>query len=596
MDASNSIIGDAELRDLLMTLLIEGPEDDCLTETLINMEQTIAFSPEVLIPVPAGLEQQLLTGLNKTAAASLKTAGKFGLKWLFTGLGGACVATGIIAYQQLQPNNDQPRARLAVTATKSTQQQDSVKNDSLAPIQTPAISTPQDVTKPLTELALPSPETSGTVWFSAEPEVREMADREEPVESPELAFRTDHIISPADSPDSLDVQDSVFTNVKRLELIIDNGDISISQVEGDQVTIKGLNPQISANQNNGTLLVTDDLKKNIRKNHRVDRIINIQGTFLQIEVPKGTTIKLVSTNGTVKLDGIQAETCEVEAGFGDVLISNCNAKTTVSATAGFLRMTGMTGDIHAKSSFGDMELADINGTIHAEIASGLFIGKKLTGAISIDSDFGDVVLENIIGKLEVQTNSGNLNADSISGPSFTITSSFGDIDLHKINAPSLVTANSGNIEIEAMTGTLTVISNFGNITLQEIEGNIKVDGNSGDIDIRNLDGDMVVDSQFGNLDVKNSKGNAILNLNSGDLNVRDMELNDSLNLHVDFGNSKIGLKNDYDDIRFDVEASMGVVKITKGSMKLEKENGLILREKGRISVKGEVSSGNMTFN
>lgn len=596
MDASNSIIGDAELRDLLMTLLIEGPEDDCLTETLINMEQTIAFSPEVLIPVPAGLEQQLLTGLNKTAAASLKTAGKFGLKWLFTGLGGACVATGIIAYQQLQPNNDRPGANLAVTATKSTQQQDSVKSDSLAPIQTPAISTPQDVTKPLTELALPSPETSGTVWFSTESEVREMADREEPEEPIEVALRTDHIISPADSPDTLDVQDSVFTNVKRLELIINNGDVSITQVEGDQVTIKGMNAQLSTNHNNGTLLVTDDQKMIPRKRRCNDCDDENQVAFLEIKVPMGTTIKLVSTNGTVRLDGIQAETCEVEAGFGDVLISNCKAKTTVSAADGFLHMTGMTGDIHAESSFGNMELEDINGTIHAEIASGLFTGRNLTGAVSIESDFGDVVLDNVVGKLEVQTNSGTLRADSISGPSFIISSSFGDIDLHEISAPSHITANSGNIEIEAMTGTLTVISNFGNITLREIDGNIKVNGNSGDIDIHNLNGDMVVDSQFGNLDVKNSKGNAILHLNSGNLNVRDMELNDSLNLHVDFGNSKIGLKNDYDDIRFDVEASMGMVKITKGSMKLEKENGMILREKGRISVKGEVSSGNMTFN
>lgn len=595
MDASNSIIGDAELRDLFKTLLMEGPEDNCLTETLINMEQTIAFSPEVLIPVPAGFEQQLLTGLNKTAAAGLKTAGKFGLKWLFTGLGGVCVATGIITYQQLNPENNRPATVFAATATDSTQQQNPVKKDSLVPIQPSAISAPQDVTKPLTELALPSPETPGIVWTNTVSEAREMAYREDPPAPEERALRTDNLISQTVLPDSTGTQDSVFTSVKRLELILNNGDISITQVAGEQLTIRGMSPQLSANQSGGTLLVTDRKKTSGKTRCRNCDTEN-RDMYLQIEVPAGTIIKLVSSNGMVKLDGIQAETCEVEAGFGDILISNCKAKTTVSAANGFLYMTGITGDIHAVSSFGDMELAEINGTIHAEIASGLFTGRKLTGALSVESDFGDVILDNIVGKLEVSTNSGTLRADSITGPSCTISSSFGDINLHEINAPAHITANSGNIEIEAMTGTLTVISDFGNITLRELNGNIRINGNSGDIDIHNLNGDMVVDSQFGNLDVRNSKGNAVLSLNSGNLDASDMELNDSLNLHIDFGNSKIGLKNDYDDIRFDVEASMGTVKITKGSMKLEKENGLILREKGRISIKGEVTSGNMTFN
>jgi hypothetical protein len=95
--------------------------------------------------------------------------------------------------------------------------------------------------------------------------------------------------------------------------------------------------------------------------------------------------------------------------------------------------------------------------------------------------------------------------------------------------------------------------------------------------------------------MKDTKGNVSVQANSGDINGNNVEVTDSLSVAVDFGNSDIELVNSADNLRFDVEASMGTAKIHKGNVKLEEEDGHIITDKGRISIKGTAQSGNVSF-
>lgn len=588
MNAYNSTISDLELRDLFRTALIEGDETHALTETFIEMEQKMVFSGEAAFVLPLHKEQELFNQLNHGLGAKLSTAGKLGMKWIFTGIGGACVATGLVVYTRLRPDHDQPGRQdivpAAVTTVDSTQHP--ALPDSIL-VQAPTDSfTPEPVTKQPNTPALLSPAISNTISLRTDRPVqeREAAARGEEPEQPELpAYR---------SADEL--SDTLFHGVKRLEIDIDVADIHILPSHNEDLALAYPLQAAAVEQRGGSLLITSP--KNMKK--KLIRIGNkvMEGQVLNIRVPQGTELILHTSAGLIAIDSIRGNNCEVHCDFGDIRILSSTMNTTVLASSGKVRFENHHGDIDATSSFGDVYLSQINGKVKAQVDSGNLNGSDIDGATDIECNFGNIDLANARGEITLHAASGNITLNGAGGGSCSIVSDFGNLELSDLRANTHLVANSGNIALQGMTGRLEIESTFGNITTTDVHGELKLSSSSGSATIRDLEGDLQANIDFGDLKIQNSKGNASLVVTSGSIETRDMELTDSLDIFIDFGDGKIGLKNKNEELRFDLESTYGKVKINKGDLKLEKENGAVTGGTGRIAVRGTTSSGSLTFN
>lgn len=608
MSAYNSILSDQELRDLFKTALMDGEDNDALTETFIEMERKMVFTAEAAIALPLFREQELLSKLH--ASLGTKVAGKLALnlKWLLGGFGGLCVATGVVVYnQQQQPEIPRSSTLITNTLPDSSAAQPANNPVDTALVQTPALFTPNPVTKPTYSLEPLPPVSARTdsrmdqslsdkeaAWGLGEPPIAyEPAPPMTyvPVEPMYCAPVPQITYDNGFEDDTLAPSDTIFRGIKRLEVNIQIGDIHIMPSPNGDLKMSGFFKQEDCETNGSTLWITSEQKK-----YRLLKHIGPEEHLLHFEVPAGTELVLNTASGQIHIDGMNGGSCKAETHFGDVHILNSRMNTTVSASSGMIDLMDITGNVNIDGSFGDIHLANITGTVNAHVASGEFIAEHLNGNATVTSDFGDLTIIRAAGELTVTANSGNTHLDSITAHHCTIISNFGDVELTDIIANVQLQVNSGNITLRNLQGDLHAESAFGNATIDHMNGELTLTGNSGNLIIDNHKGNMTIDSQFGNLTIHDSKGNADLTVNSGNIDVKDMDLTDQLIVSVGFGNSKIGLKNDYKDIRFELEAQMGKVKISKGDMKLEKENGIILVEQGRINVKGSASSGNMTFN
>ena len=637
----DSTLSDSQLREMLKQVVLTGDDNDKLTTTLLDMEQKFVFATTAAIAIPIASETALLTKLS--GGAVYKTAAKLGLKWLFGGIGGVCVtATSILVYQQQQPQEPQQQKPL-ITHTQQYPDTSNFfvasKTDSVG--STPTISTPREVTEQPYELLPLSPvmpivstplERQETVVvgklpkrsltnivFLAPEYVYLMhaytyprngataaleslfylnAERYAPPAQWEEWEGYDELseLAPLDWYDDSSEEDTVvppqsFEGVKTLKIDVDFGNITISRGTGSEVIIDQPEGLIATDQDKSTLSVF--MKPMDRKEKK--RCNEMPSFDLNVTVPAGTNLDVATSSGSVYIENMEGKTCEVTNNFGDIMISNCVADVKATASSGSVTLMGITGKTDVHSYFGNVSLEHIQGVVTTHISSGSYSANDIGGDVTIQSDFGDITLSNAKGNATINSSSGSVTLDSLDGKLLKLTSNFGDVKLNSINAVSTIVSNSGNIEIDQLTGNLNLNTQFGEVDIDKLTGDLQLYGNSGNIYLKNMVGDMVVDSQFGNVSMKGTKGNVAVQANSGDINGRQVEVTDSLTVAVDFGNSDIELLNNADDLRFDVEASMGTASINKGGLKMEKDDGHIITEKGRISIKGTAQSGDISF-
>lgn len=646
MSTFNSSLSDQELRSLLKSVIIDGGEDSLLTENLIEMERKFAFSAAPIVAIPLGMEQQLLSQLNHTAALT-KVAGKIGMKWLFTGLGSVCVATaGIVTYNQLSQQPPAPQPQSAIVAplirTEDTTKTAEPPLAPLPPLTSIPVHTPSTFITPVTEQAfdleplsptLPTP-VSSSISYSFNGGGQETAVRGyyklallspmqivlpqlyiavAPPTPPDFCngilelYGAADPIDPAEEADYYDAVDdeeaetpitidTVFSDVKRIELNIDLGDIEVHAATGKDVKLSGTSDVLEYEQEKGTLKIGSAGGKkrcNIIRLGKKDEEIR----ELHLEVPHGTELILNTANGNITVADIKGSRCEAVCSFGNISIMAQQGDVRAIASSGDVHLSDIKGNVDVNSSFGDLNISHVTGDVIAVASSGNFFGTDFGGKTDIHSDFGDILLNDIGGSLKADANSGNIVIDSANVSSCVITSNFGDVTLSEIHAPSMIlSVNSGNLMAKTIVAPMVVDSNFGNAEVSDMTGDLVLRGNSGDITINKISGNIDIDNQFGDLSITDSKGTVKLDVNSGDIESKNMELTGPMTVSLGFGDGKIGLKNDIDDLSFDVEASFGKVKINKGNTKIERENGSIFREKGPIPIKGNASSGNITFN
>lgn len=600
MNAFDSTITDRELRDLFKARILAADGDDFVTDKFIEMEAKLAFATPAVVFIPTGKEQELLSKLGMKSSAKL--IGKVGLKWLFTGLSCATVAVATVVYKL---NEDpEPKKPVVVAAVNAAPEQndttivapeiETVTTDSTKP--TPAI-LPEIVTKPMLEQLSPFLAEALPVARITPPAMPTLPRGIAvlgilPVEPPNYFFSM-----------GSEETDTTFVGVNQLDVDAVQSNIFVKPSPDSKVHIRTVIPT-STNKSDQEIPIYpleyerdgSTLHVNLNSNARCGSGHD-PSAAMYIEIPEGVHMALRTTSGDIEVKGQRGGHCEAESDFGNVRITDCKVPVEAVANSGYIHITDVTGNVRADASFGDITLSSVNGTINAHASSGKINGTMLRGNTTIVSDFGAVELNRVSGMLSLQATSGKVTIDSLNAPTCNIYNSFGDVTLTNVQATTMLNVDSGNITVEDLTGDLTAESAFGNVSITKMKGKLILDGSSGDTKIMYLDGNLDLESDFGNIVLVQTKGAAVITSHSGSVTGKDMELTGDMEVNLDFGNGNFQLKNNYDDLSFNLETDFGKVKVAKGGLKKEAANGSIVMnvDNSKILITGKASTGSITF-
>ncbi len=192
----------------------------------------------------------------------------------------------------------------------------------------------------------------------------------------------------------------------------------------------------------------------------------------------------------------------------------------------------------------------------------------------------------------VTNSSGDVFAQDLSGSICELVATSGEVRAKNIQTNLRILTTSGDLKAENIAGEIRAKTTSGNQQLYEIVGNVETDATSGDIRIKKVEGNIEATSTSGEINLENTKGILNLRSTSGDIEGREVLLTGNANFKSTSGAIDIRLKNNMQELTFDLEASSGNLKAgsIRSDRRLYVKNG-----EGNIKIRGVSSSGNQNY-
>jgi DUF4097 and DUF4098 domain-containing protein YvlB len=573
MSEFNSILTDKELRGLFQQYLLEQEEDNALTEKMIEMESKIAFGAVPVMALAVPHEAEMIGRLTKSFAA------KTGLYAWTLGLGlSAVLSIGIYTWSG---SGKQEKSAPVIEPKDAPVKENRVPDAS--PANLPV--NPQNNTAYFN----PPADTGGTKEkLSMEPLLSE--DYTEPKKEDNRALspvinlpvinsvlnvtainQSNQVIDNGKrkkgEPEIAATIDTVYKDIKRIEVDAGVCNLNVNRGKSDLVTIKG---QVAI-EAKGIVKKPDYTIKHERRGDvlkiRVEQSGNCNvivgslniNAYLNVEVPAGTDVDLQNSSGDITLTGLDGRLCKVKSNYGDITAGKINTAFDFSAQSG------------------DITIADCN------------------GGANLQSSYGDIKIDRHKGNTEVKLASGNLTVTELTADRFEVSSSYGNVNLKDVVAPLTLKVGSGDVHLDNIKGDVAVQSTYGNQHLRSIFGNFMSVSTSGDVKIENLTGDMNIQSTYGNVNAYGCSGNILIRSQSGDIKGKNIKLHDALDLSATYGNINMQLENPMEDLSFDLMAVSGQLNVKKGGTDMNGKEGKLRLDKGKIHVKGITTSGDQVY-
>lgn len=378
-----------------------------------------------------------------------------------------------------------------------------------------------------------------------------------PTEKEEAAHPVAKVIvdDSLDKAASTDI-DTIFRNIKRIEVHVDFCNVNVSANKEDHVSMTG---RISETSGSYVVLgrrayrktnlrlkyaVKDTVLKVWMENEKTNekrftKDINTESSVLNFKVPKGTNVDVVDDSGNISASGLTNKSTHLQASFGNIKASDMSSSMVVHVSSGNIVLSRITGDIKSDNSFGHQLLEDIKGFVLLRTSSGNSTIKNLKGNADIKTSFGHQVVENVLGNIIAHVSSGNLTVKFLKGDADCRTS-------------------------------------FGTQQFEQVVG------------------DIIAKSSSGSIKVSDSKGKLMLGTSFGNITGKNVTLVNSADFKSSSGNIQMQLMNNMDDLSFDLKASSGSLLVEKANLKGSSSESLTLGQ-GTIVVRGISSFGNQVY-
>ncbi len=144
-----------------------------------------------------------------------------------------------------------------------------------------------------------------------------------------------------------------------------------------------------------------------------------------------------------------------------------------------------------------------SGHVQAGFTVEVTIPARFNAEVSMAS--GDILLEDLVGTLNLTTASGDVNIETVQGPSITIQAASGDVIANRLDGWVSISTASGDIEIQQVIGPsaeLNVAS--GDILVQSIEADL--------VEVNSASGDVTIERLMGQVNASTASGDVTLGL------------------------------------------------------------------------------------
>ena len=193
-------------------------------------------------------------------------------------------------------------------------------------------------------------------------------------------------------------------------------------------------------------------------------------------------------------------------------------------------------------------------------------------------------------ELTIENSSGDIRISGLEAKELQVGATSGDVMMKEIYADVRLSTTSGDVTLRMINGNVSMRSTSGDQEYFDITGDLKTQATSGDIEIAKLNGDLDVTSTSGDMDFDDVSGRINATSTSGDIQGEYILLTQDSRFKSTSGNIYMELKNDLDEVGFDLRATSGDLEVGR----LDGEDHLVIR-RGDILVTGISTSGDQTY-
>jgi DUF4097 and DUF4098 domain-containing protein YvlB len=401
------------------------------------------------------------------------------------------------------------------------------------------------------------------------------------------------------------ISDTLFFGIKRLEINVCFFDINVEASLSD--TVK-LHSEINT-ETKGLVINKTEYKLKYEKKDSVlvvsmprsgGNILIVgslrQEAILNFIIPELTEVIINNESGNVAVAGLKGKPCRVKNNYGNINVSEMHTDVDLNSATGDLLLDMISGNIKAETSFGDITIKDVKGTICFVKSN---VGNVKMSSIQSDVEIklatGDLSLSKITGNIAIETSFGDITGSELKGKTCRIKSKVGNVKLSEIYSDINVGTTTGDLTFNGATGNIKAETSYGNQLFENVSGDIILKGFTGDIKIKKIIGNLNITNSYGDVRLEESVGDLIINAQSGDVIGKNIEVKESAQFKTKFGNIKMQLKNDMNDLSFDLGSVYGEIKIKKGDQNFNNMEGKLKLTQGKITITGSTETGDQIY-
>lgn len=190
----------------------------------------------------------------------------------------------------------------------------------------------------------------------------------------------------------------------------------------------------------------------------------------------------------------------------------------IETRGGDISVTGLDGEVNARTSGGDLTLREIGGEVEASTSGGDIVVIDSKKQVTVKTSGGDVDLSNIGGPLIAKTSGGDVTLKG-SQNRVELNTSGGDIEITDAGGEVSAHTSGGDIEIMNTRGAADVRTSGGDIEFRNIGGTFSASTSGGDIEGTTVAGGARVSTAGGSIELRDVKGGVDAKTAGGDIEV-----------------------------------------------------------------------------
>ena len=153
--------------------------------------------------------------------------------------------------------------------------------------------------------------------------------------------------------------------------------------------------------------------------------------FVDITIPHGVNISVVTSSGYITIDGISNTTISAQSKSGKIMADNIEGQVTLKSNSASVYANNIKGQLNILTKGGEQAVQNIDGSVFLSSSRGALLVEKVKGSLKTESSDGGQTIKEIEGDINLKTMTGAMKLSDASGniQSFSASGTFNLFDV-----------------------------------------------------------------------------------------------------------------------------------------------------------------------